>query len=107
MGIRRTAVDAIPRTHEGGFSVADTNGVCACSTPYAEGDLIKRDWQLGLVWAQDCCGDSVSVAKLMNVESEGYTPLEADHPVMPHGKSKADMCGLCFLIHSTMQAECE
>lgn len=98
---------ANPVTFPGGFVVADTNGVCGCGTAYAEGDLIKRDWQAGITWAQDCCGDSHSVAALISADNERYTDLEVLHPVMPHGKSKADACGKCFLIHSTMQTECE
>lgn len=87
--------DSIGQESEGEDSVlnwfsAKHPGMCTgCGAQFKEGvDIAYLD---GAIVARDCCaGTGVRLEQ-----------------VMPRGKSTKDACPECFLIHSTLQTECE
>jgi len=71
------------------FSAKHPGNCCGCGIRFKEGvDIAYLD---GAIVARDCCmGTGVMLEK-----------------IMPRGKSPKDYCRKCFLIHSTLQTECE
>lgn len=89
-----------------GVHLATSSGDCAgCDYTYVKGDWVFRN-NTGVLLGVSCCapqyvaglggGGSSVVAE--DGEGRDFVPLSQ---VMPHGKSRADMCPDCFQIPST------
>lgn len=62
----------------------------ACNSPIEVGDMIaKVD---GAYVGLECCTGTVNAS---------FDSL------LPHGKTPKDACPKCFIVHSSMQTECE
>ena len=84
-----------------GAHQADSAGQCdRCQRGYRKGDWLFRSE--GTLVAANCCGnpdDQVAMASMDLTDTEdingGLVPLEQ---VLPTGRTKADMCLVCFQI---------
>lgn len=70
-----------------------------CNKPYEAGTAAVYVGTM-LVSTEDGC---VGVQSDRNIGED----LIPDHPVMPRGKTAADRCGRCFMVHASGQKECE
>lgn len=86
-----------------GMHQSERPGHCAtCEQPYRKDDWVSRN-KNGQLVGMNCCGanDSASApasySQLMEDDAEGreFVPISQ---VLPNGKTKADMCRLCFQI---------
>jgi hypothetical protein len=93
----------------GNSQQAPESGFCGrCERKYAQGDWVFRDGE-GRVIAVNCCATAkdtrpasdpqpLGLGDLLDaedIEGRDFVPMAQ---VMPSGKSKADMCPICFQI---------
>lgn len=74
-----------------------------CGTDISVGDWVFYDNETGMLIRIECCVDEVPDDK---AERTSDAPIKLSQ-VMPPGKTKADMCRSCFMIHSPGQVTCE
>ena len=83
--------------------IASFGGTCnGCDTPFQAGAEIAYDDDNQIIGR--CCHDGTVFDGSMLVVDTRKTPMK----VMPPGKTKADRCPRCFIIHTTAQGdECQ
>src|SRR5690242_15960635 len=83
---------------------AKYDGKCAnCPTEIAKGDCIGFNAKRRAI-CSDCASEGGNVeAKDAIEDAEELVPMRL---VMPRGRTVADRCGKCFMIHSPAQVDC-
>lgn len=74
-----------------------------CGSDISVGDWVFYDQETGKLIRVECCVDDIPVESTRATSDE---PIKLSS-VMPRGKTKADMCTSCFIIHSPGQVNCE
>jgi len=79
-------------------------GFCnPCGYDIEPGEFIVAHPDAGYIH-EDCIDDVGKIDR--SGDTNGREHPGRVRPVMPHGKTAADRCDRCFLIHSTGQTEC-
>lgn len=99
------------KPHRPGAFRAEYDGRCAnCPTEISKGDYVGFNAHRRVI-CNDCCdiaplgGNWGTIGnKEKDFEDELIIP---ERLVMPRGRTAADRCNRCFLIHSSAQVDCE
>lgn len=83
-----------------GFPATYSGRCGGCNEVFAPGTYVFYAAPDDVLTVVECCGD---LDEPPSAESE-VTPVDK---VMPRGKSAADRCDRCFLVHSSGQDGCE
>jgi hypothetical protein len=78
-------------------------GFCnPCGYDIKPGEFIVNHPEAGYVH-EECAEE---VGKAIQIDANGREPNGRIRATMPHGKTAADRCDRCFIIHATGQTEC-
>jgi hypothetical protein len=83
------------------------NGLCVpCGRSIEKGEWVVRSKGHGYTH-EECRDPEADHTAYSNEDEEDTTPRASLRSVMPRGKTVADRCDRCFMIHASGQTDCQ